>query len=618
MLSKLLKASTSILIIIVIFFLPQNTYASIETPLTDGFDYPLGAPNSIGYSLDSGLSYLERWDYTNDGISEFHPGEDWNDDNSSRDYGNDNNDASDPVYAISDGLVKFSSFAEVDWGYLMLIEHKLLDGSTFWSQYAHLSSIESKFLNKKNILVKRGEKIGEVGDYWHGSKKNYHLHFEIRKKYRPATAFVMNWPKSKVEEYYVNPSEFINSHRPKPPVAAQKLTAEITTGGVVLSWDENTSKEFTKFEIYRSEVTGGTKNLATRTLIETITDQSIKEYVDNSKLLVENNYYYSIATFEKDGRSAYSNEVTIIRKREYLNLTQNNTIQKHPKIGDEKIIWEDMGYENNRFPYKRALHYYDITTDNLEEIKIGSDWEKIEGPYSPEIINDWFCYLGKNSHHGSPRIYCHNIESGIDIPLTETSLGDSAPVVSETGYVVWGSKNQLYFTNINGTAEVNPVHESENSQFDYDIWNNLVIWKEKEGSNYKLVVKNLETSDIVYEKDDSHDSGLVAISGSWLTWCEGEKIKAYNYETREGIIISENGNGGSPAIYEDRIVYETISGGSIYLNVFNLGTRTNTVIDFPLFFNAMPCIYKDILVFQAPTDPLSNISNSMDIWLTWL
>ncbi|NQE46360.1 Cell surface glycoprotein [ANME-1 cluster archaeon GoMg2] len=205
-------------------------------PISDGFDYPLGTPDGVGYGVEGygGLAFLEQYDYQLDGYPEYHPGEDWNDDDSGRDWNGDSNDAGDPVYAISTGIVRYAQYQSEGWGYLVLIEHKPLQGQKFispdgtglttvWSQYGHLASIDPNI--QKNQPVRRRQQIGIVGDYPHGSGEAYHLHFEIRIQYRDPWAFVHNtwsnetdyqpWPESRVRVYYTDPSDFINHHRPQ-------------------------------------------------------------------------------------------------------------------------------------------------------------------------------------------------------------------------------------------------------------------------------------------------------------------------------------------------------------------------------------------------------------------
>lgn len=131
------RENVFILVILLISTLIINIWiksALANTPVSDGFDYPLGAPNGKGYKVwsgESGLDFLELNDYQKDGYPEYHPGEDWNDDNTGDDWGCDSNDAGDPVHVISNGIVKYADYRSKGWGNIVLIEHKARPGQKF-------------------------------------------------------------------------------------------------------------------------------------------------------------------------------------------------------------------------------------------------------------------------------------------------------------------------------------------------------------------------------------------------------------------------------------------------------------------------------------------------------
>lgn len=94
------------------------------------------------------------------------------------------------------------------------------DGSSqerVWSQYGHMNSISN---NPRTGLpwqggdyIFRGEQLGTVGDFPAGSRRNYHLHFEIRKEMFSATAFPCGRSEAYVQRRYVDPTDFINLNR---------------------------------------------------------------------------------------------------------------------------------------------------------------------------------------------------------------------------------------------------------------------------------------------------------------------------------------------------------------------------------------------------------------------
>lgn len=175
---------------------------SIQVPVTDGFDFPVGDLDGQGWAV-SGYRFLQWSDYSNS----WHPGEDWNKNGSAlADWGA-------PVYSIAHGLVIFSGWNTAQ-GNIILIEHYLPDGRQVWSQYSHL---DARHVEKGEIVGRRQE-IGTVG---RGPSNRFspHLHFEIRKKYQPSNGWPRTngtaWVKAKVEEYYHDPTNFIQQNRPR-------------------------------------------------------------------------------------------------------------------------------------------------------------------------------------------------------------------------------------------------------------------------------------------------------------------------------------------------------------------------------------------------------------------
>ncbi len=83
------------------------------------------------------------------------------------------------VYAIGNGIIRLIHHSP-DWGFLIVIEHKLKDNQYICSVYGHLSHLIYK---KAGDIVKKGEKIGEIGLSYSIDNGGYgaHLHFGISK-----------------------------------------------------------------------------------------------------------------------------------------------------------------------------------------------------------------------------------------------------------------------------------------------------------------------------------------------------------------------------------------------------------------------------------------------------
>jgi len=79
-----------------------------------------------------------------------------------------------PVYASADGVVRYASW-NGGYGRMVIIDHKY----GFETRYGHLN----KFLVRPGQTVKRGEKIGEVGNT--GLTTASHLHYEVHLNGKP-------------------------------------------------------------------------------------------------------------------------------------------------------------------------------------------------------------------------------------------------------------------------------------------------------------------------------------------------------------------------------------------------------------------------------------------------
>lgn len=183
-----LNSITSILILIIGVFLLIS--CNPEIPLnpeyiSDGFDFPVGKPNAKGY-----------YDAQPFGKNN-HLGSDWNANSGG------NTDLGAQIYAISHGYVKSTKNLGGGWGNVIRIIHTMPNGKQYESIYAHCD----KIVVKQNSFVKRGEKIGTIGNC--NGRYLAHLHFEIRSLINRGIGGGYSW----FTLGYLNPTKFINSNR---------------------------------------------------------------------------------------------------------------------------------------------------------------------------------------------------------------------------------------------------------------------------------------------------------------------------------------------------------------------------------------------------------------------
>lgn len=590
------------LFLCIYIFLPESSYASNSV----GFDYPLGAPTGTGYAVEGrgGLNWLDRYDYMGDGVPEFHPGEDWNEAGDARDYGNDNQDYGDPVYAISDGTVKYASLHSSGWGNLVLIEHEV-SGVYYWSQYGHMKSLGPDI--KSGKVVGAGQVIGYVGAFPYSSGQNIHLHFEIRKKYRQAFDFVPNWTRERVEEFYVKPTDFINSHR---PVGPPEVVINPGVGGTTsITWPSVPEAE--KYEIYRSETPGA---CGVGSPIKTITNTEETVFNDQG-LTAGKAYYYCLVVYYKNGILSKSKEQPITIKQEVQKITNNTSAQTHPVISNGKIFWEDLRSENNTWPKK--LYYYDLETKQQGFQYIGIDGAK--RPYSPNAQSSRVVFYTNDSLGTGNNIYCHDFNTGSTYAITQARGDQVNPVISESGIVVWqdlrnGSNYDLYYLDVTKAQGESVFVAANGNQRNPAIWANKVVWMDsRAGNRHDLYLKEIGGSEKLLATNVGDDTP--SIWKNFVVWQYKGKVSMIDVDTGQTKVIAAANAGSSPRVRDNKVAYTLAEGSNSYIHIYDISTGNDTKIDFSLNYMAFPFVSGNILVFdhaEKATIP------DMDIYLIYL
>ena len=173
---------------IVAVALVTHTPAAPVIPACDGFDFPVGAPDAEGY-----------YDAQKFGEND-HLGNDWNG------LGGNDTDLGDPVFAASSGVVIEAVDHGGGWGNVVRVQHPC----GVESLYAHLDVIGVDV----GQVVRRGQQIGTIGTA--NGVYRAHLHFELRERPLP-----LGEGYSKFHSGHLDPTEYINAHRPSRVSLAQ-------------------------------------------------------------------------------------------------------------------------------------------------------------------------------------------------------------------------------------------------------------------------------------------------------------------------------------------------------------------------------------------------------------
>jgi murein DD-endopeptidase MepM/ murein hydrolase activator NlpD len=138
-----------------------------RTPTAARLDMPVGSEHgALTYDYQPFMTF-------NAGRNSNHLGDDLNG------IGGMDTDLGDPVRAIGAGRVIYSADAKHGWGNVIIVAHRLADGTRFQSFYGHLQRREVP----AGIDVGRGEVIGTIGKG--GGAYPAHLHFEVRESICP-------------------------------------------------------------------------------------------------------------------------------------------------------------------------------------------------------------------------------------------------------------------------------------------------------------------------------------------------------------------------------------------------------------------------------------------------
>lgn len=172
----------------------QPTPTALRIPVSDGFDYPVSNSKRVSEANDG-----DGWYNAQDFGENNHLGEDWNKESGG------NTDCGLPVYAVSKGAIVFAGEAGKGWGKVIIIRHKLPDGTLVETLYSHLS-----FMARTSGDVERRELIGRIGDA--DGAYPCHLHFELR--FPDCRAWGLTGPGYSSEaKGWSDPSDFIDARR---------------------------------------------------------------------------------------------------------------------------------------------------------------------------------------------------------------------------------------------------------------------------------------------------------------------------------------------------------------------------------------------------------------------
>jgi len=193
------------------YFLLMDSFSGRETPVAENFAYPI--PPAV--QTYGGYRHLENQQdrETGERIDFFHIGEDFN-------VGGGNEDLGFPVAVIGTGEVVYAGRVGTGLGNIIIVRHRLPEGSEVYSRYAHLNEIDVE----RGQTVEIGEVIATIGKSGNESDPNFyaHLHFDLaysetyEKFLRNSPWYYPDESRETVDRFFLNVRGFIGERLEAP------------------------------------------------------------------------------------------------------------------------------------------------------------------------------------------------------------------------------------------------------------------------------------------------------------------------------------------------------------------------------------------------------------------
>jgi len=187
------------------YFFFRDSLTGERLPIAASFADPV--PEDL--QTAGGYRHLmrERDEETDEELDRYHIGEDFN-------VGSGNNDLGFPARTIAAGRVVYTGYVYSGLGNIIIIRHRLPDGSEVYSRYAHLNEI----FVAGGQTVRLGETIGTIGRTGRGNDPDFyaHLHLDLAyaetyERYMVTTpGYYPNESREVIEQYFLDLLDFVS------------------------------------------------------------------------------------------------------------------------------------------------------------------------------------------------------------------------------------------------------------------------------------------------------------------------------------------------------------------------------------------------------------------------
>jgi len=147
-------------------------------------------------------------------INNYHIGHDFN-------IGGENEDLGKPFSVIGNGSVVFADSVNNGLGNIIIVRHKLLDGSEIYSRYGHLNEIHVS----AGQIVKVGKVIGTIGRSGRENDDNFYAHLHVDLAYaatyemfmKDNSCYYPDGSRKTITRFFIDLLKFIEDHPKQNP-----------------------------------------------------------------------------------------------------------------------------------------------------------------------------------------------------------------------------------------------------------------------------------------------------------------------------------------------------------------------------------------------------------------
>jgi beta propeller repeat protein len=307
--------------------------------------------------------------------------------------------------------------------------------------------------------------------------------------------------------------------------------------------------------------------------------------------------------------------------------------EQNSAIYEDRIVWQDDSNGN------WDIQMYNVSTST--ETQITTDEADQQNPdiYGDRIVWQESRNGGSGDYWdptGNWDIYMYDISTSTE---TQITINESRQIYSAIygNRIVWADDRNgnwdIYMYDISTSTEKQITHNVSDQLYP-DIYEDRIAWTE-EGAIYMYNISTSTETQITphywgwdVESDEYGDANVAPLIYGDRIVCEAETgtgnylVKMYDLSNSTEQIIGLIDEAYNPAIYDDKIVWENIPGGTPLtgdenhdIHMYDISTSTETRITTNNSNQGDPAIYGDRIVWTDYRNAVAYNKESSDIYI---